>query len=72
MILQIIPITISNSTKYIKQMHCLHDVIKKWQSKERGLNGDCKTFQITNAISKSSKLQSKQVSSKVSSESPPN
>ena len=53
-------------------MHCLHDVIKKWQSKERGLNGDCKTFQITNAISKSSKLESKQVSSKVSSESPPN
>ena len=72
--LQIIPITISNGTKYIKTNVLLDagsdaTLLKNDIAKKLGLNGDYKNLRITNAISKTSELESKQVSFKVSSES---
>ena len=75
--LQIIPITISNGTKYIKT-NALVDtgsdvtLLKSDIAKKLGLNGDYKNLQITNAISKTSELESKHVYFKVSPESHPN
>ena len=75
--LQIIPITISNGTKYIKTNVLLDagsdaTLLKNDIAKKLGLNGDYKNLRITNAISKTSELESKHVSFKVSSESHPN
>ena len=72
--LQIITITISNGTKYIKTNVLLDagsdaTLLKNDIAKKLGLNGDYKNLRITNAISKTSELESKQVSFKVSSES---
>ena len=47
-------------------------LLKSDIAKKLGLNGDYKNLQITNAISKTSELESKQVSFQVSSESYPN
>ena len=75
--LQIIPITISNGTKYIKTNALLDTgsdatLLKGDIAKKLELNGDYKNLRITNAISKTSELESKHVSFKVSSESHPN
>ena len=47
-------------------------LLKSDIAKKRGLNADHKNLRITNVISKTSELESKQVSFKVSSESLPN
>ena len=70
-LLQIIPITISNGTKYIKTNGLLDTssdatLFKSDIAKKLGLNSDCINFRITNAISKTSELELKQVSFKVS------
>ena len=75
--LQIIPISILNGTKYIKTNVLLDTgsdatLLKGDIAKKLGLNGDYKNLRITNAISKTSELESKHVSFKVSSESHPN
>ena len=72
--LQIIPIIISNGTKYIKTNALLDTgsdatLLKSDIAKKLGLNSDYKNLRITNAISKTSELESKHVSFKVSSES---
>ena len=65
---------ISKHTKYIKA-NALFDkrsnatLLKSGIAKKLGLNGDCKNLRITNAISRTSELKSKEVSCKVSSES---
>ena len=46
--------------------------IKSDITNKRELNGDCKNLQVTNATSKTSELESKKVSFKVSPESHPN
>ena len=65
--LQIIPITISNGTKYIKTNALLDTgsdakLLKGDKAKKLGLNGDYKHLRITNAFSKTSKLESKKES----------
>ena len=75
--LKIIPITTLDGTKYIKR-NALLDIgsdatlLKSDIAKKLELNGDHKNLRITNAISKTSELESKQVSFKVLSESHPN
>ena len=60
--LQIIPITISNGTKYIKTNALLDTgsnatLLKSDLPKKPGLNSDCKNLRITNAIFKMSQLE---------------
>ena len=73
-LLQIIPITISNGANYIKTNALLETgseatLLKGDIAKKIGINGDCKTLRITNVISETSEIESKQVSFKVSFES---
>ena len=73
-LLQIIPITISNGANYIKTNALLETgseatLLKGDIAKKIGINGDCKTLRITNVISETLEIESKQVSFKVSFES---
>ena len=72
--LQIIPTIVSNGTKYIKTNALLDTgsdatLLKSDIAKKLGLNSDYKNLRITNVISKTSELELKHVSFKVSSES---
>ena len=75
--LQVIPITISNGTKYIRT-NALVDTgsdttfLKNDITKKIGLNSDYKNLRIANAVSKTSELELQQVSFNESSESHPN
>ena len=60
--LQIIPITISNGTKYVKTNALLDKgsdatFLKSDIAKKLGLNGVYKTLRITNAVSKTSEFK---------------
>ena len=72
--LQIIPITILNGTKYIKTNTLLDTgsdatLLKSNIAKKLELTDDCKNLRITNFISKTSELESKQASFEGSFES---
>ena len=74
--MQVVPVTISNGTKYINtnvllDTSCGAISIKSDIANKRELNGDCKNLQITNPISKTSELESKNVPLNVSLESHP-
>ena len=75
--LQVIPITISSGTKYIRTNALLDTgsdttLLKSHIAKKIGLNSDYKNIRITNAVSKTSELELQQVSFKESSQSHPN
>ena len=55
--LQIIPITISNGTKYMLDTGSNATLLKGDLPKKLGLNGDCKNLRITNAIFKTLQLE---------------